>query len=134
MIAPVEPRIATKIPAISARYRCRVNKALRIRDWKLSYTPYMDSSRNFLGKVASGLAGTLAAVPAQVLGANERVRVGIIGFGDRGAELMNHVRACPGTSIAGVSDIFVRQLDKSRSLAPEAAVYLDYRRLLDDPT
>ncbi len=53
----------------------------------------MDSRRNFLGKVASGLAGTLAAVPAQVLGANDRVRVGIIGAGDRGLELLNQILA-----------------------------------------
>ena len=31
----------------------------------------MDSRRNFLGKVASGLAGTLAAVPARALGASD---------------------------------------------------------------
>jgi len=52
----------------------------------------MDSRRNFLGKVASGLAGTLAAVPAQVLGANDRIRVGLIGAGDRGLELLNQIR------------------------------------------
>ncbi len=93
----------------------------------------MDSRRNFLGKVASGLAGTLAAVPAQVLGANDRVGVGIIGFGDRGVELLNHVRACPNTSTVGICDIFNQQLEKAGSLAPDAALYDDYRRMLDDP-
>src|SRR6202142_1148365 len=94
----------------------------------------MDSRRNFLGKVASGLAGTLAAVPAQVLGANERVRVGIIGFGDRGVELLNHVRACPNTATVAISDIFTGQLEKAKRLAPDAALHLDYRRMLDDPS
>ena len=42
----------------------------------------MQSRRNFIGKVATGLAGTLAA--SNVLGANERVRIGIIGPGARG--------------------------------------------------
>jgi len=92
----------------------------------------MDSRRNFLGKVASGLAGTLAAVPAQVLGANERVRVGIIGFGDRGAELLHQVRACPNTATVAICDIFTRQLEKANSLAPDAALHRDYRRMLDD--
>ena len=36
----------------------------------------MDSRRNFIGKVATGLAGTLAAGPAEVLGAADRIRVG----------------------------------------------------------
>ncbi len=94
----------------------------------------MDSRRNFLGKVASGLAGTLAAVPAKVLGANERIRVGIIGFGDRGVELLNHVRACPNAETAAISDIFTGQLEKAQKLAPDAALHLDYRRMLDDPS
>jgi predicted dehydrogenase len=86
----------------------------------------MDSRRNFLGKVASGL-GTLAAVPAHVLGANERVRVGLLGFGDRGGELLNHVRACSNTEPAAICDIFTRQIEKAGSLAVP-----DYRRMLDD--
>src|SRR5262245_34233769 len=39
----------------------------------------MQSRRNFIGKVATGLAGTLAA--SNVLGANDHVRVGLIGCG-----------------------------------------------------
>src|SRR5437899_2231524 len=92
----------------------------------------MDSRRHFLGKVASGLAGTLAAVPAQVLGANERIRVGFIGFGDRATELFNHLRACPNTEAAAFCDIYTKQLDRAKGLAPGAATYLDYRRLLED--
>jgi predicted dehydrogenase len=87
----------------------------------------MDSRRNFIGKVASGLAGTLLA-------ASDRVRVGILGFGDRGTELANHIRACGNAETAAVSDIFTRQLEKAKSLAPEAAAYSDYRRMLDDPS
>ena len=44
----------------------------------------MDSRRNFIGKVATGLAGTLAAGPAEVLGAADRIRVGVIGAGEIG--------------------------------------------------
>jgi predicted dehydrogenase len=91
----------------------------------------MDSRRNFLGKVASGL-GTLAAVPARVLGANDRIRVGFIGFGDRATDLLNHVRACPNTESVAFCDVFSKQLDRARSLAPGAAFYADHRRLLED--
>jgi predicted dehydrogenase len=92
----------------------------------------MDSRRHFLGKVASGLAGTLAAVPAQVLGANDRIRLGFIGFGDRATELFNHIRACPGAETVAFCDIYTKQLDRAKGLAPGAATYLDYRRLLED--
>lgn len=91
----------------------------------------MDSRRNFLGKVASGI-GTLAAVPAHVLGANERVRVGFIGFGDRATELLNHLRACSNTETVAISDVFTKQLERAKSLVPNATAYLDHRRMLED--
>jgi predicted dehydrogenase len=92
----------------------------------------MDSRRNFLGKVASGLAGTLAAVPSRVLGANDRIRVGFIGAGDRGMELLNQVRACGNTEIVAFSDVYTLRLAKAETLVSTAANYLDHRRLLDD--
>ncbi len=95
------------------------------------YTPNMDSRRNFLGKVATGL-GTLAAAPARVLGANDRIRVGFIGFGDRATELLNHVRACSSAEAVAFCDVYNKQLDRARSLVPGAAGYLDHRRMLED--
>jgi predicted dehydrogenase len=92
----------------------------------------MDSRRNFLGKVASGLAGTLAAVPAQVLGANDRIRVGLIGAGDRGLELLNQIRVCSNAEVVALADIYTRRRKKAASFAPSAATFPDYRRLLDD--
>jgi len=91
----------------------------------------MDSRRKFLGKVATGIAG-IAAAPARVLGANDRIRAGFIGFGDRAGELVRLVRCCANTEIAAVCDVFSKQLDKARALAPNAATYSDYRKLLDD--
>ena len=92
----------------------------------------MDSRRKFLGKVASGLAGTLAAVPARALGASDRVRVGIIGVGDRGLELLNQIRACDNAEVVAFADIYTKRLEKAASFAPNAATFVDYRRLLDD--
>jgi len=84
----------------------------------------MDSRRNFVGKVAYGLAGTLAAGPSRVFGANERVRVGIIGAGDRGMELANHLRACSNAEIAGVADIYSKHRERFTNS------FADYRDLL----
>jgi len=91
----------------------------------------MDSRRNFLGKVATGL-GTLAAAPGRVLGSNDRIRVGFIGFGDRATELLNHVRACPHTEAVAFCDVYTKQLERARSFAPSAATYLDHRHMLED--
>lgn len=92
----------------------------------------MDSRRNFIGKVATGLAGTLAAGPAEVLGAAERVRVGVIGAGDRGTELLSQIRACPNTEVAALADIYSRNLERAQGAVPGAAAYPDYRKLLED--
>src|SRR5580693_8629069 len=91
----------------------------------------MQSRRNFIGNMATGLAGTLA-VP-NVLGANNRVRFAVIGAGARGTELLRDALACPNTECTGVADIYSRRLDESRAIAPTARPHLDYRRLLEDP-
>lgn len=93
----------------------------------------MDSRRNFVGKVAYGIAGTLASGPARVLGANDRVRVGIIGAGDRGMELLNHLRVCPDAEIVAFADIYTKHLNRAAAAVPGAAAYRDHRQLLDSP-
>ena len=92
----------------------------------------MDSRRHFIGKVASGIAGTIAAGPARVLGAADRIRVGIIGAGDRGMELLAQIRACPNTEIGGFADVYSKRRECAQGAVPSASVYSDYRRLLED--
>lgn len=83
--------------------------------------------------MASGLAGTLAVSPG-VLGANDRIRLGIIGPGSRGMQLVRDAIACPNTEFAAFADVYTRRLEEGKKLAPEAKTYLDYRYLLDDKT
>jgi len=90
----------------------------------------MQSRRNFIGKVATGLAGTLAA--SNVLGANDRVRVGLIGSGARGSELLREVLACPNTECAAVADIYTKHLDAVQGIIPGVKIYQDYQRLLEN--
>jgi len=86
----------------------------------------MNSRRKFIGTVASGLASTL-------LGANERIRVGIIGAGARGTELARQALAFPDVQIVAVADAYARRLEEAKSFSPEA-LHFDYRALLDDKT
>src|SRR5436305_12744801 len=90
----------------------------------------MQSRRNFIGKVASGLAGTLAA--SNVLGANERIRIGIIGPGARGTEILQTAMNCGNVECIGAADVYTRRLDDVKRICPEAKTYLDYRRMLED--
>jgi predicted dehydrogenase len=91
----------------------------------------MQSRRNFIGNMATGLAGTLAA--PNVLGANNRVRFAVIGAGARGTELLRDALTCPNTECTGVADVYSRRLEESRAIAPNSRQHLDYRRLLEDP-
>src|ERR1035441_6427571 len=90
----------------------------------------MQSRRNFIGNVATGLAGTLAA--GNALGAGERIRLGIIGPGARGTELLQQALNCQNVECIAAADVYTRRLEDVRKIAPHAKTYLDYRRLLDD--
>lgn len=91
----------------------------------------MDSRRRFIGKIAGGIAGTIA-VPSGVLGANDRIRLGIIGAGDRGMQIVREAIACPNTQFVGFADVYTRRLEEAKKLVPDAKTYLDYRHMLDD--
>src|ERR1044071_7936583 len=90
----------------------------------------MQSRRNFIGKVATGVAGALAT--SNAMAANERVRIGIIGPGARGSEILRDALACPNVECVGAADIYTRRLEEAKAIAPNAKTYLDYRHLLDD--
>src|SRR5215471_1977303 len=91
----------------------------------------MHSRRNFIGGIAAG--GTAKALSStRVLGANERIRLGGIGPGARGKELMRFALACPNTEIVGAADVYTRRLEEARKIVPHAKTYLDYRHLLED--
>src|ERR1044072_159309 len=90
----------------------------------------MQSRRNFIGKVATGIAGTLAT--SNVLGANDRIRIGIIGPGARGSEILREALHWPNLECVGAAYVYTRRLEEARQIAPAAKTYLDYRHLLDD--
>src|SRR6476646_221108 len=91
----------------------------------------MHSRRTFMEGAAAGLAGTLMA-PGSVLGANDRIRLGIIGPGARGQQIMRQAISCPNTEMVGIADIYTRRLEEAKKFAPASKTYLDYRHLLED--
>ena len=54
------------------------------------------------------------------------IRVGIIGVGDRGLELLNQIRACDNAEVVAFADIYTKRLEKAASFAPNAATFTDY--------
>jgi predicted dehydrogenase len=78
------------------------------------------------------IGGALMAGAA--VGANERIRLGVIGTGGRGTYLTGAFRE-HGAELVAVCDVYQQHLENGRRAAsPGAAAHYDYRRLLDDRT
>ncbi|HZU35273.1 MAG TPA: Gfo/Idh/MocA family oxidoreductase [Gemmataceae bacterium] len=90
--------------------------------------------RSFLRQVAgaTGVALCGTVFPQKVLGANDRVRIGLIGAGDRGTEIFRAALHCPNTEAVAVADVYSRRLDAIKKVAPGVKTYSDFRHLLDD--
>ncbi len=87
--------------------------------------------RSFLKQAALGTAAALAYPPARVLGANDRVRVGMIGVGDRGNDLLGEVRAVHGVEVVAMADVYSRRRDEVKHKVEGIQTFDDHRRLLD---
>ncbi len=88
--------------------------------------------RTSLGATTALLAGARLA-PASVLGANDRIRIGVIGTGGRARGLMQQLQELPGQEMVAVSDVYEpRLLEAADITAGKAAKVPDYRRILDD--
>jgi predicted dehydrogenase len=93
------------------------------------------SRRRFLETTLVGTAAALGPrlARAQAIGANDRIRVGVIGTGVRARHLMRMLKEQPGCSLVAVSDVYEpRMLEAAEIAGSEAARHPDYRRLLDD--
>ncbi len=91
----------------------------------------MQTRRNFIGNVATGLAGSIAT--GRALGANDRIRLGIIGVGERGTQ--TGARGCrlPEHGIGGVCGrLYAASGRFGEAGARQPRRYLDYRQLLED--
>jgi predicted dehydrogenase len=90
-----------------------------------------NSRRDFIKQAALGTAAFLAYPPARALGANDRVRVGMVGAGARGKDLLKQVLALPSAQVVAVADIYSRSREEARQMIPGVQLFDDHRRLLD---
>jgi predicted dehydrogenase len=95
----------------------------------------MSDRRTFMQQVLGG--GTAMAVSGlvpsgRILGANDRVRFGLIGSGGRGQAIFKAAIKAPNTEAVAVADVYTLRLDQAKAIAPGVKTYSDFRRLLDD--
>jgi predicted dehydrogenase len=93
----------------------------------------MDTTRRVFLTTASGVVIGSRMASASVQGANNRVRVAIIGTGGRARGLMNQLKPLAGVEIVGLCDVFEPRLLQAAEIAGAAALKTDeYRRILDN--
>ena len=98
------------------------------------------SRRDFLKTAAAGLLVVFTheelAAAAQTGGAapvSPPVKMGVIGAGQWGKEILSSLSRLPSAQIAAVCDEYEPALKKSLEIAPRATPHADYRRLLESP-
>src|SRR5262249_17934609 len=78
--------------------------------------------RDFLATTARGAVGAGLALSASnwrsVLGASDRVRLGIIGAGARGQEIMREALRVPNVDFVAMADVYTRRHEEVKKLVP----------------
>src|SRR6202161_2119748 len=87
--------------------------------------------RTFLKHASLVTAAALAYPTARVLGANDRIRVGMIGVGDRGNDLLGQILSVHGVEVVAMADVYSRRRDQAKNRVPGIQTVDDHRRLLD---
>src|SRR5215467_6710404 len=77
--------------------------------------------------------GFTALASTRVLGANDTLRVGVIGAGGRMGDLLNAADRAGGYQIVAVSDVYAprREAVKQRATGSGASTHLNYKEVLD---
>ncbi|MSV27842.1 MAG: Gfo/Idh/MocA family oxidoreductase [Bryobacterales bacterium] len=98
----------------------------------------MESRREFIGAAAAALTPLALAKP-RVLGANDRINVGVIGAGSMGFGhvrlLKKHADGGGNIQVAAVSDVYSKRKLRAREFLslPEKDIHHDYRDLIARP-
>jgi predicted dehydrogenase len=92
--------------------------------------PEPNSRRQFLETMT--LAAGAAIVTRPALAANDRIRIGVIGYGARGSQITADAMACANTQVVAVADIYTVQLEKAKQRIPGVKTYFDHKLMLED--
>lgn len=91
--------------------------------------------RDFLKTTATTAVGVGAAISpvSQILGANNRINVGVIGCGGMGRSNMRHFMVNKDVAIIAICDVYEKHLKKAwKRTDRKAKEYKDFRKLLEN--
>jgi len=82
---------------------------------------------------STGAAALTVASQSRILGANDRMSIGLIGCGARGNLLLPHFQKLNQAPLTAVCDVYRTRAEKCQALAPGAKLFGDHRKLLETP-
>lgn len=94
--------------------------------------------RDFIkSSVAAGVGLALAGPHSRVLGANDQIRVAVVGVGGQGGGHMRYFHGCEGAKLVAICDADTRQMEgKAKAFEEKEGyklrTYTDVRKLLED--
>jgi predicted dehydrogenase len=89
------------------------------------------SRREFLRTAGVGAIALSAASYSRVMGANDRIHLGLIGCGDRGQHVMGEFQHRTEVQVVAVCDAFGQRVDSAKQKAQGAAGFADFQKLLE---
>jgi hypothetical protein len=87
--------------------------------------------RDLFRHVATGTMAVTAVSYSRILGANDRIHLGLIGCGGRGQRLLEEFQNNPPVLISSLCDVWGDRVNQAQQKATHATTFLDHRRLLD---
>jgi predicted dehydrogenase len=85
--------------------------------------------RRDFARAAAGAA--TAASYGRVMGANDRIQLGVIGCGGRGRGVMGTFVKTGQVNVAAVCDVYGERIDRARQVATNAKSFGEHRKLLE---
>jgi len=83
--------------------------------------------------ITTGAIALTAASQSRILGANDRMSIGLIGCGTRGNQLLPIFQKVNQSPLSAVCDVYRTRAEKSQAVAPGAKLFGDHRKLLELP-
>ena len=105
--------------------------AVRTYNSQMESNSRRDFLRSATSVASSGALAMTAASYSRVLGANDRINLGLIGAGDRGNHVMSLFQNRPEVQVVAVCDAWGDRVESTRQKAAGAAGFDDYRKLLE---
>ena len=88
--------------------------------------------RTFNRQAASGTLAAITGARASVLGSNDRIRLGFIGVGNRGDQLLDAFAPHKDAEVVALCDMYEPYLAAAqKKIGGRAKLFHDFRKLLD---